>query len=228
MKTFLYGFIVATIICGLFFYAVYSDFNQQTGSTSMTAITVEPKEEPKEESLEQQPETSPTITSLNQVTNPKVIQIDNSKKHMNATHRIDYNVASPSEILPTISSDKGILGSNTESFLTSSQFENILISLEKTSEEAYQVQDNVFEVVHSQLQAYADIHIRNDLNCDDRICLMAVEFDSYDNLRDFSRAILESSSKSMAGTVAVIKEDGQKVARFIYNHKNAAFIHSLK
>jgi hypothetical protein len=56
---------------------------------------------------------------------------------------------------------------------------------------------------------------------------MAVEFDSYDNLRAFSREVLESSSKSMAGKASVIKEGEQKIARFIYNHRNAAFILSL-
>jgi hypothetical protein len=97
----------------------------------MTAMTVEIKDESKIEGLELTPQTSPTDSSLNQVTNHEAILLDNLNKEVDIINKIDYNTASPSEILPTISSDEGIISSNTESFLTSSQFEDVLIRLEK-------------------------------------------------------------------------------------------------
>lgn len=110
--------------------------------------------------------------------------------------------------------------------MASSQFETVLFSLEKNSEEAYQVQDDVNRVLYDKIKAYPDIHIRNDLNCDDRICLVAVEFDSYEALNEFSQTVLSDSKKSMAGTSAVIKEGERKIARIIYNHKKAAFVYA--
>ena len=227
MKLFLYGFAVATLMCGLFFYSVFSNLNQPEDSEPKSVIGSKRNDD--SEVLKLNRETLSPASSQVQVAESKTIQSDYYKKQINnQSNNINYNTAQLSEILPSISSGKGILGNNIESFLKSAQFDDVLFSLEKTSDEAYQVQYNVDRVLNDKIKTYSDIYIRTGLNCDDRICLVAVEFDSYDNLNEFSQAVLTTSEKSMAGTSAVIKEGNQKIARIIYNHKKAEFVYSSK
>lgn len=132
----------------------------------------------------------------------------------------EYEAADVKLIIKSISSNEGLQGESSEKLLKSNRFEEVLYALEKRTERAYEVQENISSVLNDNLQLYNEIYEHIEVNCDDSICLAAFEFQSLDAWNDFMLEILSGSDYPLAVIPYMSDVGGISVMKVIFNHKN--------
>lgn len=242
MKQFIFGAVSGAVICGIAIFIMLpsQQLSKQISNSNSTNVLAETQSQDNASFITSGKQVA--IPVKNKATVPATLDTtDKPKERTLSSVRtqseilvldaktanrsdLNYNTASVAEIVPTISSDLGILGDNTDEFLRSSRFDDVLLALEKEGEESFNVQENVGSVIHDSLGEINNIYVRQHLNCNDQICLASFEFDSKEDFILFFESVLKQSIKPMAGTVEFINDGNLDVARVLFNHKTAAFI----